>query len=230
MAKKFNAKYVAYLAVFAALSTIANIWSIPLSQNNFLSFVYIPCILAGLFLGMPAGFIVGLIGDVLGCLIAPKGAWLPLITLASSLIGTIPGFVVYIWKKFNPECLEKTLVRNAILWASLLGVLLICTSGLNTLATFLAYSKGKTFWAYLGVRLPTQFIVFAVNGVILTAITNIPVIRKTLSGIVSTNRSKTESVVDFEEKSAGDPLYLLLPILVTFISIILIVLFTMKCS
>ena len=47
-----NSKTIAYMAVFTALATIANIYVIPLGGGgNFLSLVYIPCFFAGIFVG-----------------------------------------------------------------------------------------------------------------------------------------------------------------------------------
>lgn len=176
----FTAKRVAVFGVMTALSVVTNIVSIPITGSNYLSFAYVPCVLAGMFLGIPGGFLVGLLGDVIGCIVAPHGAWLPLITLASTLLGGIPGIITYLAKKRMPDILERRLERNLLLWLNLIVILFVCTAGINTYALFLAYSKGKTFWAYLGVRLPFQFLMLFANGVVMTAIINIPEIRKLL--------------------------------------------------
>lgn len=178
----FTAKRVALIAILTTLGTLTNIISIPLGGgSNFLSFAYIPSILAGMFLGIPGGFLVGGVADIIGCLISPKGSWLPLITLASACLGGIPGIITYFAKKTTPNILNKTLERNMLLWLNLFAVLVVCTAGLNTFALYLAYSKGKTFFAYLGVRLPFQFVTLFANGIVLTAITNIPEVRKQLT-------------------------------------------------
>ncbi|MEG1923730.1 MAG: folate family ECF transporter S component [Clostridia bacterium] len=180
---KFTGKFIAYTAILTALCALANIYSIPISgsSSNFLSFTYIPCFLAGIYLGVPAAFFVGAIGDVLGCLIAPKGAWLPLIILASSLIGVIPGILFYLFNKKNNENKRPILKRNILLWISLVFVLIICTSGINTLTLWMTYSKGKTFWVYLGARLPTQLFVLLINGILLSILTSTPIIHKALT-------------------------------------------------
>ena len=154
-----NSKTIAYMAVFTALATIANIYVIPLGGGgNFLSLVYIPCFFAGIFLGPVCGFTVGLMADVLGAIINPLGPYLILVGLASGLLGCIPGLV------FKYVKLKSDTVK---LFIAIVLCLIICTCGLNTLATFLAYSKGKTFWAYLAVRIPTQLLVAAVNFVVI---------------------------------------------------------------
>ncbi len=157
-----NTKLLVYTAVLTAFATIANIYTIPINGgSNFISLVYIPCFLAGIFLGPLLGFGVGAIADVLGMLINPMGAWLPLVTLASGLIGFIPGVV------FKYVGIKSDIVKLLI---SIALCLIICTCGLNTLATFLAYSKGKTFWAFLAVRIPTQLLVAGINFVLIAAL------------------------------------------------------------
>ena len=159
----FSTKRIAYLAIFVALAVVTNIFTITFSfmGSNAISFNYVPCFFAGIFLGPISGFIVGVMSDVLGCIIAPKGPWLPLITLASGLLGLIPGLVFKI-KKVNPYILMAI---------SIVIVFVVCTAGLNTLAIFLAYFKGKkTFFAYLGARVGMQAIVVAINTVLLYAL------------------------------------------------------------
>ncbi|MEG2158825.1 MAG: hypothetical protein RRY18_02995, partial [Clostridia bacterium] len=51
---------------------------------------------------------------------------------------------------------------------SILVCAIICTSGLNTLGLWLAFSsQTKTFWVYLAGRLPFQIIMFGVNATIM---------------------------------------------------------------
>ena len=166
-------KFITYTAVFTALAVIANMFVIPLGGGgNFISLVYIPCFFAGIYLGPLTGFAVGAVADILGCIIAPKGAWLPLITVASGLLGVIPGLVFKYFK------IKSDTVK---LLVSIYLCLLICTCGLNTLATYLAYSKGKTFAAYLAVRVPVQLLVAAINFVIIGALQKVKPLTKMLT-------------------------------------------------
>ena len=52
-------------------------------KHFMVSFNYIPCFIAGAFLGPVEGFIVGFMGDLLGGLIRPLGTYIPLIGIAS---------------------------------------------------------------------------------------------------------------------------------------------------
>lgn len=145
---------VAYTAVFTALALIANIFTIDTGLKYFMiSFLATPCFFAGVMLGPLSGFAVGMISDLLGALIHPLGPYNVLIGIASGLLGFIPG-VVFRYLRGNAY------VKAAVSFAL---CLIVCTAGLNTYALFVIYSKGKTFFAYLGVRLPFQIIVSAIN-------------------------------------------------------------------
>lgn len=152
-------KKLVYTALLVAVNVVLN--SLDVSVSAFgtkLTFSYIPCFIAGIFLGPLAGFLTGLLGDILGFLIHSQGlAWMPLITVSSALIGLIPG-LVFRFVKLNP-------IFNIFLSFAL--VFIICTVFLNTFALFQVYSRGRTFWVYLGVRMTTQPIVFAINAAII---------------------------------------------------------------
>ena len=168
-----NTKFITFLAAFTALATVANIFVIPLNGGgNYISLLYIPCFFAGIFLGPVFGFVVGALSDVIGMLIHPLGPWLPLITLASGLLGFIPGMVFKYMKNKN---------TTMKLFLSLVLCLVVCTCGLNTLATYLAYSKGSTFWAYLGVRLPLQIPVAIINFIVIWDLLQVNAITKALT-------------------------------------------------
>lgn len=168
-----STKIITYTAVFTALAAIANIFVIPLGGNtNFISLVYIPCFFAGIFLGPVLGFTVGVLADIIGMIINPLGAWLPLITLASGLLGLIPG-LVFKYVKVKSDTVKLLL--------SIYLCLIICTCGLNTLATYLAYSKGKTFAMYLAVRVPTQLLVASINFVVIGALLKVKPLTNMLS-------------------------------------------------
>lgn len=152
---------IAYTAILCALAAILNMLTIVTSIKYFaISFTYIPCFIAGYKLKPANAFLVGFLGDLIAAIIRPLGPYLPLIGLASGLLGLIPALVF----KFS------RLNNAANIAISFLLTLIVCTSGLNTLALYLAYSKGGTFWAYLALRLPYQSIVVALNAIIVLAL------------------------------------------------------------
>ncbi|MFI3228579.1 MAG: folate family ECF transporter S component [Bacillota bacterium] len=155
-------KYIAYIAVLVAINVLLNAFSLPLLGGIVeVSFTYIPCFIAGIFMGPVAGLLVGLLGDLLGVIIYPHGAWIPLITLASALMGFIVGLI---FKYLPLHAMAKLII-------SLVVVFIICSAGINTYALYVVYAQGsKTFWVYLIGRTPTQSLVYLVNGIILYAI------------------------------------------------------------
>ena len=154
---KFSARYIAYVSLLAAVSVILNTLTLTMPGSGYaVSFTYIPTFFAGFYFGPAAGFFVGFIGDVLGCIIWPKGAWIPLITLASSLMGVIPGLIRSI-----------PLNEKFLLAISFVVTYIVCSAGLNTFALWFVYAATKkTFWVYLFGRLPLQLTNMAVNMVL----------------------------------------------------------------
>ena len=156
---KFTAKNVAYLALLTAVSVIANTLTLTMPGSGIaLSFTYIPNFLAGYFFGPGAGFVVGVLGDALGCIIWPKGAWLPLITLSAGLMGAIPGLVRYL-----------PLSKRWHIAISYVAVYVICSAGINTFTFWKAYAAAKkTFWVYFIGKMPISLANMSLNLVINT--------------------------------------------------------------
>ena len=182
---KFNAKTIAYLGLITAMSVIANTLDFPISAiGGKIAFTYIPNFLAGYFFGPGAGFIVGVLGDVLGCIIWPKGAWLPLITLAMGLMGAIPGLVRYI-----------PLSQKWHLVISYIAVFIVCSAGINAYAYWIAFAATKkTFWVYLIGKLPVS-----VPNMIMNLVLNfvlMPVFNRLLGSRIKSNKAQTPVGVD----------------------------------
>ena len=165
----FTVKRIAYTALFAALAVIANSFTVYLpfmgASSNAVSFNYLVCALAGIFLGPVCGGIVGGVGDILGWLInSSGGAFNIFITLGSVLLGVIPGLVHKI-PKLPP--VVKILIAYAI-------VFVVCMCGVNTFGIWFYYIRGaKTYFVYLLGRIATQSIIMAIN-IVLTCLTYYP--------------------------------------------------------
>ncbi len=155
----FTPKRIAYLGIMTALAVITNIFSITVNSGaNSISFNYVICSLAGVFFGPVSGGIVGLLGDLIGCLISPKGPFNPFIMLSSALIGVLSG-LAFMLPKVNVYF--KLLIAYVFIFV-------VCTLGFNTFGLWFYYAKGKkSFLVYLIGRAPFQ----AINVVINLAIT-----------------------------------------------------------
>ncbi len=154
----FSPKRIAYLGVMTAIAVITNCFTVTVNSGaNSISFNYVVCSLAGIFFGPISGGIVGLLGDLIGCLIAPKGPFNPFIMVASGLIGVLSGLAFKI---------PKLNVYIKIILAYVF-IFIVCTLGLNTFGLWFFYAKGKkSFLIYLVGRAPFQAINIAINIVI----------------------------------------------------------------
>ena len=154
---KISTKSIAYISLLSAVCVLLNTFTFTMPGSSYaISLTYIPTFLAGFYFGPFAGILVGTVGDVLGCIIWPKGPWIPLITLASALMGVIPGLVRYL--PFH----EKVL-----LVISFLVTFVVCSLGVNTYALWITYAATKkTFWVYLVGRLPLQSVNMLMNLVV----------------------------------------------------------------
>ncbi len=161
----FTPKRIAYLGVMTAIAVITNCFSITVNSGaNSISFNYVICALAGIFFGPVSGGVVGLLGDLIGCLIAPKGPFNPFIMIASALIGVLSGLAFKI---------PKLNVYLKIILAYIF-IFIVCTLGLNTFGLWFYYAQGKkTFLVYLIGRAPFQAINIVIN-IVITYVLYIP--------------------------------------------------------
>ena len=156
---KFSTKNIAYLAILTAISALLNalgdLLTIP-NTNTQIAFTYLPTFVAGFYFGPGGGFLVGVIGDLIGWIMRSSGgAWSPIIALSSGLMGVIPGLVRYL------HLHEKWTIV-----ISYLTIFLVCSVAINTTHNWLVYSKGRTYWAYFVLKVPLSFIVMLINLVL----------------------------------------------------------------
>ncbi len=150
--------YLCSIALLSALSIVFNAYSINITQDISISFVYLVSFISGVFLGPIAGFSVGVIGDLIGCLIAPKGPYAITITLSCGLMGVLPWLVFKFFKKL-PKYLKIVL--------SFLFVFIICSVLINTTTWYFMYNSKTDYFVYLFTRNTMQAIVVVVNCVIM---------------------------------------------------------------
>lgn len=148
--KRLTNKQIAFISVFVAISVTVNAVAAR-AMGNKLSFAYTIDFMAGYFFGGIAGLLVGGIGDLLGCLLAGY-APNPFILLSSCLLGFIPGMV----KKLKVSLPAAIVISYAL-------TLTVCTAFINTYGLWLMYGDGRTFFAYMAVRLTAQAPVIIAN-------------------------------------------------------------------
>lgn len=150
---------IAYVSVFAALSVVANIYSIPISDEFQISLVGTVGFVAGYTLGGGYGFAVCFIGDLIAAIVHPFGPYNPIIGIGTGLWGLIPG-VAFTFFRGNDY------VKTAI--SFILGFLLV-SAGINLVGFCLMYPSRYTFAALLPT-LPLKLAVVAVNAAICFAL------------------------------------------------------------
>lgn len=168
-----------YTSVLAALCLVANIFSINLFANNFLSFVYFFTLIAAIYLGSVLGGCIGFVTDVLGWAILPQGTWNPLLSVSCLFMGVIPGLIFKYVKTYD---LLKVILSMTVCFV-------FCSCFLNTLGLWLTYhyipfANGtnavlkKTFWVYLVGRLPILTINIVANSILVYAVVKTKVLDK----------------------------------------------------
>jgi ECF transporter S component (folate family) len=111
-----------------------------------LSFGYIPLILSGWLLGPLWTAVIGALGDILGMLLLPKGAYFPGFTLSEILTGLLYGFFLY------GRPVDRRMLLRLVLP---LTITVVCVNlALNTL--WLAIMLKKAFLVVAAGRLAAE--------------------------------------------------------------------------
>ena len=114
----------------------------------------LPVLLAGILFGPWAGFVVGMVADIIGGVLAGY-AINPLITLGAASIGLVGGLG---WQKLFH------LRTGNRLWCSVLAAHFVGSMVINSLALHIFYGYA---WAVLIARIPNALVLTAVNTVLL---------------------------------------------------------------
>ncbi len=136
-------------AILAAMSIVlGKFLQIPIGDSFRISFENLPIILASLLFGPVYGGACGLVADLLGCVLRGY-AIIPLITVASCLMGIIPGvFTRYIFKSFRmPFVILSGMISHVI-----------CSMTVKTIALHMAYGMDYA------VLIPTRVLIYTLTG------------------------------------------------------------------
>ena len=93
--KKFSPKYIAYIGLLTALEIILsrflsfNVWNMKIGFN------FVPIVIGAMLFGPLAGGIIAALGDFLGAILFPIGAYFPGFTLTAFLTGMVFGLFLY---------------------------------------------------------------------------------------------------------------------------------------
>lgn len=94
-----NLRLLAVSAFLAALSIICGKYlALPVGNVLRFSFENLPILLAGMMFGPIAGMLVGVVADVVGCIMVAYTVN-PLVTLGAACVGLLGGFLFHLTKK-----------------------------------------------------------------------------------------------------------------------------------
>ncbi len=152
---KIKPKHITYIAMFTAMEVVLSRFLSFNAWNLKIGFNFVPIVLAAMLMGpVPAGFTAAL-GDFVGAILFPIGAYFPGFTFTAFLTGIVFGIFLY-EKQSHIRTLTAVLINQLIL--SLL---------LNSLWISILY--GSPYLPLLSTRLiqcailiPVQFIVITV--------------------------------------------------------------------
>lgn len=176
-------------AMLTALSIVANALTIPITPSNAISFTIVIAFIAGIYLGALPAVTVGFVGDLIGHILFPMGAYNWFMGISCALTGLIPALIY----KLKINKLWKLCISLAI-------YLVTCSLILNTLGFWLQFIVGvdpspiglwqfftmdkggikKSFWLYLAGRAPFILLNWVVNGIVIGIIQQTKILDKLL--------------------------------------------------
>ena len=154
-----NKKIILTALLLAAQILLSRFLSIrtPITK---ISFAFLPTCLCAIWLGPKWTVLLNVLGDVIGALLFPTGAYFFGYTVTTFVAGLIYGLLMY--KKEGTEISEIKFALKVTLAVCL--VTIICNMGLNTLWT--SITSGKAFMALFVTRVPKQLIMVPIHIVV----------------------------------------------------------------
>lgn len=153
----FRVEVITFTALLVALQVVlGNVVQVPLMEKQY-NLGFVPIAVAGALLGPIPAAIVGALGDIIGSILFPQGAYFPGFTFTNILVGLIYGFILH---RRKPNVLR---VIIAALAAGIVNLFL------NTLWLSILYtSKGYAGW--LAVRAPSYLVEIPLQMVVIFAV------------------------------------------------------------
>ncbi len=172
VAKAKPTRKIAYIATMVALSIVCNMYfEFKLGAVQY-SFTTAVSALIGIMIGPVAGFLTCFLGDAIGFLTNPFGAYTPWIGLATGLVAFIAGLITHSFKSEKPFVLYVKLAVISLLTFA------ICSVGINNTFLWIVYYNQMSYFEYFTYRyfVMGQLIVSVVNYALLFIL--IPVIKR----------------------------------------------------
>lgn len=142
---------IVYVAIFSALSFVANYFTIKVSDALQISLVATVGFVSGYLLGAGWGFTAAFVGDLICGIVAPFGTYNPIIGIGTGLWGFIPGVLFSI--KWGNKYLKTVL--------SFVMGFVLNSFAINTFGLSVMYSLS---FASLMALLPIKLLTVAINA------------------------------------------------------------------
>lgn len=159
------------LAILIILSRFVSIKT----QILVISISFIPIMMSAIWLGPKYSTIIALLGDLIGAILFPFGAYFPGFTVSAAISGLIYGLFLY--NKGEELKNKQLLIRLTI---SSLMVLIIVNIFVNSFWIHILY--GKAYLAIIASRVTTQIIMLPIHIITIYALEKFsrPLVKKYL--------------------------------------------------
>ena len=138
MHTKMSVKSISIIGILVAMEIILARFSIH-TWNLKIGFSFIPVVVAAIFYGPVTAGLVGAIGDIMGYILFPVGAYFPGFTLTAFVTGMIFGFFLR----------KSQSVLNVVL--AVLCVQIFVSQFMNTY--WISFLYGSPYWALFATRI-----------------------------------------------------------------------------
>ena len=169
-----NKKIILSAMLLALLIVLSRFFSIE-TQFLVLSFGFIPIIMSAIWLGPKYSTMISALGDLIGALLFPFGAYFPGFTISSAISGCIYGVFLYNKEQVNDN--KKFLLKLIISSILVLGLVNIFITSF-----WLHILYGKAYYVIICTRILSQIIMLPIQVMIIYMLNNFlnPVIDKYL--------------------------------------------------
>ena len=170
-----NKKIILSAMLLALLIVLSRFLSIE-TQFLVISFSFIPIMMSAIWLGAKYSMIIAALGDLIGAILFPFGAYFPGFTVSAALSGYIYG--VFLYNKGEKQLNSKIFIFKLIISSIL--VLGIVNIFINSLWLHILY--GEAYLVIIGTRLVTQIIMLPIQIIVIYTLNKFlnPIVNKYL--------------------------------------------------
>ncbi len=175
-----NVRVLCAAALLVALSVVLGKYlgiSTPIFR---LSLENLPILMAGIFFGPLVGGVVGVVADLIGCVVMTYTVN-PLVTLGAALVGVVSGLVSFLFRR-GDKPLAPLVVCLSVAFAHITGSMIVKTIGL---AMYAGAPPEKLFW-----RVPQYLVIGAVECTLLVLLSRNKIFMGQLARLYSRRKGR----------------------------------------